>query len=197
MKDRGFTTVDSRKMTKIFTLLASACYRASDSTMAIDRATYFLDEMKTKGMYVSFPITCSNMFSMNIVEFQIDHRTYNALIAAYGKHGQLKMAFQIADEMVEMGLIPNEDTYASLFIACNAEKSSGFKYAIEVRRKRKTHGEMMHWFRLDLASNAGFWNQTNTISFWPSVEYYTTLWSGFTEIPSGFTFSSTISTISS
>ena len=56
MKDRGFTTVDSRKMTKIFTLLANACYRASDSTMAVDRATQFLDEMKTKGMYVFLAI---------------------------------------------------------------------------------------------------------------------------------------------
>jgi len=52
MKDRGYTTVDSRKMSKIFTLLATACYRASDSTIAIDRATHFVDEMKTKGMYV-------------------------------------------------------------------------------------------------------------------------------------------------
>lgn len=54
MKDRGFTTVDSRKMSKIFTLLATACYRASDSALAVDRATHFLDEMKTKGMYVRF-----------------------------------------------------------------------------------------------------------------------------------------------
>lgn len=50
MKDRGFTTIDSRKMTKIFTLLANACYRASDSKMAVEQATKFLDEMKTKGM---------------------------------------------------------------------------------------------------------------------------------------------------
>jgi hypothetical protein len=49
MKDRGFTTIDSRKMSKIFTLLATACYRASDSGMAVERATAFLDEMKEKG----------------------------------------------------------------------------------------------------------------------------------------------------
>ena len=49
MKDRGFNTVDSRKMSKIFTLLATACYRASDSAMAVDHATRFLDEMKEKG----------------------------------------------------------------------------------------------------------------------------------------------------
>lgn len=52
MKDRGYTTVDSRKMTKIFTLLANACYRASDKTMAINNATHFVDELKSKGMYV-------------------------------------------------------------------------------------------------------------------------------------------------
>jgi hypothetical protein len=43
------------------------------------------------------------------------------------------MAFQLADEMVEVGFIPNEDTYVSLLIACNSEKVAGFKYAIEVR----------------------------------------------------------------
>ena len=134
MKDRGFTTVDSRKMTKIFTLLATACYRASDTAMAIDRATHFLDEMKTKGMYV-FPRNRSRqLLLMNILGFRIEYRTYNALIAAFGKHRQLKMAFQLADEMVEVGFIPNEDTYTSLLIACNGEKTAGFKYAIEVKR---------------------------------------------------------------
>jgi pentatricopeptide repeat protein len=133
MKDRGFTTVDSRKMTKIFTLLATACYRASDSTMAIDRATQFLDEMKTKGMYVFLTIIRNKRLLFDIVGFRIEYRTFNALIAAFGKHGQLKMAFQLADEMAEVGFIPNEDTYASLLIACQSEKNVGFKYAIEVR----------------------------------------------------------------
>ena len=54
MKDRGFTTVDSRKMSKILTLLANACYRASDTPLAIDRATHLVDEMKTKGLTKSF-----------------------------------------------------------------------------------------------------------------------------------------------
>lgn len=134
MKDRGFTTVDSRKMTKIFTLLATACYRASDTAMAIDRATHFLDEMKTKGMYVLPRNRSRQLLPMNILGFRIEYRTYNALIAAFGKHRQLKMAFQLADEMVEVGFIPNEDTYASLLIACNAEKTAGFKYAIEVKK---------------------------------------------------------------
>jgi hypothetical protein len=62
MKDRGYTTVDSRKMSKIFTLLATACYRASDSTIAIDRATHFVDEIKTKGMYVLIMINHYKLF---------------------------------------------------------------------------------------------------------------------------------------
>jgi pentatricopeptide repeat protein len=69
----------------------------------------------------------------DIVGFRIEYRTFNALIAAFGKHGQVKMAFQLADEMVEVGFIPNEDTYVSLLIACHSEKNTGFKYAIEVR----------------------------------------------------------------
>lgn len=64
--------------------------------------------------------------------FRIEYRTFNALIAAFGKHHQTKMAFQLADEMVEVGFIPNEDTYASLLIACQGETQSGFRYAIEV-----------------------------------------------------------------
>lgn len=52
MKDRGFNTVDSRKMSKIFTLLATACYRASDEKLAVEKATFFLDEMKEKGKSV-------------------------------------------------------------------------------------------------------------------------------------------------
>jgi pentatricopeptide repeat protein len=135
MKDRGYTTVDSRKMTKIFTLLANACYRASDSTMAIDRAIQFVDELKTKGMYVFIMINHHKLLLSDIIGFRIEYRTFNALIAAFGKHGQLKMAFQLADEMVEVGFIPNEDTYASLLIACNSEKNTGFKYAIEVKKQ--------------------------------------------------------------
>ncbi|CAF4283814.1 unnamed protein product, partial [Adineta steineri] len=84
--------------------------------MAIECATQFLDEIKSKG-------------------FRIEYRTYNAFIAAFGKHGQLKMAFQLADEMAEVGFIPNEDTYASLLIACQSEKNAGFKYAIEIWRR--------------------------------------------------------------
>jgi pentatricopeptide repeat protein len=136
MKDRGYTTVDSRKMTKIFTLLANACYRASDSTMAIDRAIQFVDELKTKGMYVFIMINHHKLLLSDIIGFRIEYRTFNALIAAFGKHGQLKMAFQLADEMVEVGFIPNEDTYASLLIACNSEKNTGFKYAIEVKKTK-------------------------------------------------------------
>ncbi|CAF3360101.1 unnamed protein product [Rotaria socialis] len=122
MKDRGFTTVDSRKMTKIFTLLATACYRASDSKMAIER-------------------------------FRIEYRTFNSLIAAFGKHGHVKMAFQLADEMVEVGFIPNEDTYVSLLIACSAEKTTGFKYAIEIWRRMLAFGVKPNPFHFGLLLN--------------------------------------------
>lgn len=71
-----------------------------------------------------------------VLDFRIEHATYNALIAAFGKHGEVKMAFQLADELVEVGFIPNQDTYVSLLIACNSEKSSGFRYAIEVNHEK-------------------------------------------------------------
>lgn len=46
------------------------------------------------------------------------------------------MAFQLADEMVEVGFIPDQDTYVSLLIACQSDKTLGFRYAIEVRRQK-------------------------------------------------------------
>ena len=96
------------------------------------------------------------MTDLNIIEFRIEYRTYNALIAAFGKHGQLKMAFQIADEMTEVGFVPNEDTYASLLIACQSEKNAGFKYAIEVDRKIVLSENSVRYFVIDLATNVSF-----------------------------------------
>jgi len=87
-------------------------------------------------MYVFIIINHYKLLLFDIIGFRIEYRTFNALIAAFGKHGQLKMAFQLADEMVEVGFIPNEDTYASLLIACNSQKNAGFKYAIEVKQKK-------------------------------------------------------------
>ena len=75
MKDRGFTTVDSRKMTKIFTLLATACYRASDQTMAIACATRFVDEMKTKSMARCVPINCNKLL-LQVFVSNIEHSTH-------------------------------------------------------------------------------------------------------------------------
>ncbi|CAF4710669.1 unnamed protein product, partial [Rotaria sp. Silwood2] len=85
--------------------------------------------------------------------FRIEYRTFNALIAAFGKHGQVKMAFQLADEMVEVGFIPNEDTYVSLLIACNSEKNTGFKYAIEIWRRMLAFGIKPNPFHFGLLLN--------------------------------------------
>lgn len=188
MKDRGFTTVDSRKMSKVFTLLATACYRASDGGMAVGQATAFLDEMKEKG---SFRVISSNHhLSTSAVGFRIEYRTFNAFIAAFGKHGQLKMAFQLADEMVEVGFVPNEDTYASLLIACSSEKVAGFKYAIEVRLTVGAELGVDGYF-VDMAPHAGFRYSTKSIPFWSPPEYHSSMWPRFTGVHEQIVTSST------
>jgi pentatricopeptide repeat protein len=130
-----YNSVFQKDDENLYIILATACYRASDSTITIDRATRFVDEMKNKGKYVCTLINRYELLLFNIVGFRIEYRTFNALIAAFGKRGQLKMSVQLVDEMVEVGFIPNEDTYVSLLIARNPKKNTGFE--IRYRSKRK------------------------------------------------------------
>jgi len=58
--------------------------------------------------------------------------TYNAMIKAYARCGDVKSAFAAADEAVAAGHAPDAATYSSLLMACIADPSAGLKLAIEV-----------------------------------------------------------------
>jgi len=59
--------------------------------------------------------------------------TYNAMIKAYARCGDVKSAFDAADEALAIGHAPSATTYSCLLMACIADKSNGLKLAIEVR----------------------------------------------------------------
>ena len=58
--------------------------------------------------------------------------TYNAMIKAYARCGDVKSAFAAADEALAAGHAPSATTYSCLLMACIADKSAGLKLAIEV-----------------------------------------------------------------
>jgi len=58
--------------------------------------------------------------------------TYNAMIKAYARCGDVKSAFAAADEALDAGHALNATTYSCLLMACIADKSNGLKLAIEV-----------------------------------------------------------------
>ena len=72
-------------------------------------------------------------------EVEMNSKTYNALIKAYGMCGDIVLAFSVMDEMKAERVQTTSQTYASLLITCISDKEAGFKHAIEVwRRYRKT-----------------------------------------------------------
>ncbi len=63
---------------------------------------------------------------------------FKAMIKAFGKCGDLRMAFEMTDRMIEEGLGLDSEAYCQLLIACISDKHAGLKHAIEVwRRMRK------------------------------------------------------------
>jgi len=58
--------------------------------------------------------------------------TYNAMIKAYARCGDVKSAFAAADEALDVGHSPTATTYSCLLMACIADKSDGLKLAVEV-----------------------------------------------------------------
>jgi len=58
--------------------------------------------------------------------------TYNAMIKAYARCGDVKSAFAAVDEAVAAGHTLGSATYSCLLMACIADKSVGLKLAIQV-----------------------------------------------------------------
>lgn len=74
--------------------------------------------------------------------------TYNSIIKAYGKCGELVLAFAVVDEMVQKQLRPDSETYACLLMACISDRHAGLKHTIEIwrrMRKRKVQFTLYHY----------------------------------------------------
>lgn len=61
--------------------------------------------------------------------------TYNAMIKAFGRCGDLQTAFFLVDEMASKGHQVSADTMTFLFQACITDKEAGFRHALLVWRK--------------------------------------------------------------
>lgn len=63
--------------------------------------------------------------------------TYHSMIKAFGKCGDIGMAFQIVDEMAANDFKIDVTTYSFLLMSCITNKEAGFTHAVEVWRKMK------------------------------------------------------------
>uniref|UniRef100_A0A182WHN6 PROP1-like PPR domain-containing protein n=1 Tax=Anopheles minimus TaxID=112268 RepID=A0A182WHN6_9DIPT len=64
--------------------------------------------------------------------YEPNETNYNAMIKAYGRCGDLKTAFQLADEMVARRLNVATDTINFLLQACISDREYGFRHALLV-----------------------------------------------------------------
>ncbi|ERL90759.1 hypothetical protein D910_08106 [Dendroctonus ponderosae] len=60
---------------------------------------------------------------------------YNAMIKAFGRCGDLQMAFALVDQMREAKLPLRDDTVSFLLQSCISDKEAGFRHALLVWRK--------------------------------------------------------------
>lgn len=61
--------------------------------------------------------------------------TYNAMIKAFGRCGDIATSFQLVDEMMAKGLPLTDATITFLLQACVTDKEAGFRHALLVWRK--------------------------------------------------------------
>ena len=79
-------------------------------------------------------LSCANKLRKLLTEkdYTPNIMTYNAMIKAYARCGDVKSAFAVADEALDAGHAPSATTYSCLLMACIADKADGLKLAIEV-----------------------------------------------------------------
>lgn len=85
---------------------------------------------------------------MHEKEHQPNLMTYNAMVKAYAKCGDLRTSFAIVDEAITAGHKPDGACYSALLMACISDKEAGLKHAIEVwrvMRKRKVVPVTQHY----------------------------------------------------
>lgn len=82
------------------------------------------------------------MASFSLQGFSPNSTTYNALISAYGKAGQLDRVMEVFHEMMYRGCERNVITYSSLISAC--EKAGQWELALELFQEMVSVPSLFH-----------------------------------------------------
>lgn len=99
-----------------YTALFNACANSPFPEHALKRA-HHLREIMIEKMY------------------EPNETNYNAMIKAFGRCGDLKTAFEIADEMTSKQFKIKADTICFLLQSCISDKEAGFRHSLLVWRK--------------------------------------------------------------
>ncbi|GBM20867.1 Pentatricopeptide repeat-containing protein 1, mitochondrial [Araneus ventricosus] len=113
MTDRSF-----RPTCATLTGLFNSCAESPNPGYGLSNAKLLREKIKTK-------------------TWKLNQPSYNAMIKAFGKCGDIQTAFEIVDEMAEEKIKIDASTYSSLFMSCIADKNAGFTLAVELWRKMK------------------------------------------------------------
>lgn len=136
----------------IYNLLLGACGRVGYTK----KAFMLYNDMKKRGIkvhpgaYTALFNACSNspwpttdglerarkLYDIMIEKgYQPNDTNYNAMIKAFGRCGDLSMAFALVDEMQQNGLSVNNDTVNFLLQSCITDTEAGFRHSLLVWRK--------------------------------------------------------------
>ncbi|XP_066156987.1 pentatricopeptide repeat-containing protein 1, mitochondrial [Euwallacea fornicatus] len=135
----------------IYNLLLGACGRVGYTK----KAFMLYNDMKKRGLtvhistYTSLFNACANspwaedgltrakhLYNI-IIEKGIEPNdtNYNAMIKAFGRCGDLPMAFSLVDEMQSKGFKIKDDTFNFLIQSCISDKEAGFRHCLLVWKK--------------------------------------------------------------
>lgn len=110
MRDRGLEPTPAT-----LTGLFNSCAESPYPEMGLEKARNLYEQIKLK-----------NWVPSNL--------TYHAMIKAFGKCGDLDMAFRVMDEMANAKHAITTETFAFLLMACITDKEAGFSLALKVMR---------------------------------------------------------------
>lgn len=136
----------------IYNLIIGACGRVGYTK----KAFMLYNDMKRRGLspmggtYTALFNACSNSpwpltdgltrakhlhEIMKEKSFEPNETTYNAMIKAFGRCGDIATAFFLVDEMIYKKIRIRDDTFTFLLQACISDTEAGFRHALLVWRK--------------------------------------------------------------
>ncbi|KAJ8957043.1 hypothetical protein NQ314_006602 [Rhamnusium bicolor] len=118
----------------IYNLLLGACGRVGYTK----KAFMLYNQMKKRGPWLTTDgLTRATDLRQIMIEkgYEPNDTNYNAMIKAFGRCGDLPMAFMLVDEMRSKGFKIKDDTINFLLQACITDTEAGFRHALLVWRK--------------------------------------------------------------